>query len=40
VLATIAHAFLPRVFCASLADVFGNEVPGEWRIDLTVTSRS
>lgn len=23
-----------RVFCASLADVFDNEVPGEWRIDL------
>lgn len=24
----------PRVFCASLADVFDNEVPGEWRADL------
>lgn len=23
-----------RVFCASLADVFDNEVPGEWRVDL------
>lgn len=23
-----------RVFCASLADVFDNEVPGEWRQDL------
>lgn len=23
-----------RVFCASLADVFDNEVPGEWRADL------
>lgn len=23
-----------RVFCASLADVFDNEVPGSWRIDL------
>lgn len=23
-----------RVFCASLADVFDNEVPDEWRIDL------
>lgn len=23
-----------RVFCASLADVFDNEVPNEWRIDL------
>jgi protein gp37 len=24
----------PRVFCASLADVFDNEVPDEWRVDL------
>lgn len=24
----------PRVFCASLADVFDNEVPSQWRIDL------
>lgn len=24
----------PRVFCASLADVFDNEVPEEWRTDL------
>ena len=24
----------PRVFCASLADVFDNEVPREWRYDL------
>ena len=24
----------PRVFCASLADVFDNEVPNEWRSDL------
>lgn len=24
----------PRVFCASLADVFDNEVPDEWRFDL------
>lgn len=24
----------PRVFCASLADVFDNEVPDEWREDL------
>src|SRR3990167_6590120 len=23
-----------RVFCASLADVFDNQVPNEWRIDL------
>lgn len=24
----------PRVFCASLADVFDNQVPKEWRTDL------
>ena len=24
----------PRVFCASLADVFDNKVPQEWRLDL------
>lgn len=24
----------PRVFCASLADVFDNEVPAQWRVDL------
>jgi protein gp37 len=24
----------PRVFCASLADVFDNQVPTEWRVDL------
>lgn len=24
----------PRVFCASLADVFDNQVPREWRLDL------
>src|SRR4249920_3587014 len=24
----------PRVFCASLADVFDNQVPKEWRSDL------
>lgn len=24
----------PRVFCASLADVFDNEVPPEWRVEL------
>src|SRR5258707_11420064 len=23
----------PRVFCASLADVFDNQVPPEWRMD-------
>lgn len=26
--------YRPRVFCASLADVFDNEVPTEWRADL------
>lgn len=26
--------YRPRVFCASLADVFDNEVPNEWRTDL------
>lgn len=26
--------YQPRVFCASLADVFDNEVPDEWRSDL------
>lgn len=25
---------LPRVFCASLSDVFDNEVPVQWRLDL------
>lgn len=29
-----AHGRRQRVFCASLADVFDNEVPTEWRIDL------
>lgn len=28
------HARRRRVFCASLADVFDNEVPGAWRSDL------
>jgi len=28
------HGRRQRVFCASLADVFDNEVPEEWRIDL------
>jgi len=28
------HGRNRRVFCASLADVFDNEVPGEWRSDL------
>lgn len=26
--------YKPRIFCASLADVFDNEVPDEWRTDL------
>jgi protein gp37 len=29
-----AHGRRQRVFCASLADVFDNEVPAEWRADL------
>lgn len=29
-----ASGVRPRVFCASLADVFDNEVPNEWRLDL------
>lgn len=29
-----AHGRRRRVFCASLADVFDNEVPDEWRADL------
>jgi len=28
------HSYRPRVFCASLADVFDNRVPVEWRYDL------
>jgi protein gp37 len=28
------HAHRPRIFCASLADVFDNQVPLEWRVDL------
>lgn len=28
------HRRRQRVFCASLADVFDNQVPGEWRTDL------
>lgn len=30
----VASGTRPRVFCASLADVFDNEVPDEWRGDL------
>jgi protein gp37 len=30
----LAHGRRRRVFCASLADVFDNEVPPEWRADL------
>lgn len=29
-----ARPLRPRVFCASLADVFDNQVPAEWRQDL------
>jgi protein gp37 len=36
--ACIANGFIepnrPRVFCASLADVFDNAAPAEWRVDL------
>ena len=28
------HGHRPRVFCASLADVFDNKVPSAWREDL------
>jgi protein gp37 len=28
------HGHRPRVFCASLADMFDNQVPKEWRVDL------
>jgi protein gp37 len=28
------HGHRPRVFCASLADVFDNQVPSKWRRDL------
>ena len=28
------YGYRPRVFCASLADVFDNQVPKEWRVDL------
>ncbi len=30
----VETGYRPRVFCASLADVFDNEVPDEWRTDL------
>lgn len=30
----------PRVFCASLADVFDNQVPPEWRFDLFTLIRA
>lgn len=30
----------PRVFCASLADVFDNQVPPEWRVDLFALIRA
>ena len=28
------HGYRPRIFCASLADVFDNQVPKDWRVDL------
>jgi protein gp37 len=28
------HGYRRRVFCASLADVFDNQVPASWRVDL------
>jgi protein gp37 len=30
----VTHGRRQRVFCASLADVFDNQVPGQWRMDL------
>lgn len=30
----IETGYHPRIFCASLADIFDNEVPDEWRTDL------
>lgn len=35
-----AHGRKRRVFCASLADVFDNEVPEEWREDLLALVRA
>ncbi|MDB5848232.1 MAG: hypothetical protein JWP29_1984 [Rhodoferax sp.] len=32
--AAFASSVRPRVFCASLADVFDNQIPAEWRSDL------
>ena len=32
--------YRPKVFCASLADVFGNEVPQAWRNDLWTLVRA
>lgn len=34
------HGHRPRVFCASLADVFDNQVPPEWRGDLFALIRN
>ena len=36
----VATGTRPRVFCASLADVFDNEVPDDWRADLWALIRS
>ena len=38
--AAAAAGTRPRVFCASLADVFDNQVPPEWRADLFALIRS
>jgi len=35
-----AAGIRPRVFCASLADVFDNQVPSEWRADLFALIRA
>jgi protein gp37 len=36
----LEHGRRQRVFCASLADVFDNEVPPEWRVDLLALIRA
>ena len=38
--AKAANGSRPRVFCASLADVFDNQVPGAWRADLFALIRA
>ena len=39
-MAPIVNGHRRRVFCASLADVFDNEVPGHWRADLFALIRA